>query len=162
MIKKRDDNGLTQHATALAVPIGLAFGAWAVVCFLISRKLSISVNLASLIIFLHWAIIAYLTWLLVSRPSGAYLSSPSVKQIRDEGRVLMVGNAPWLGLRVQVSVFIMDGEFERQVSLGYVKNVQGNKLVQIQVVMEESSKNPFESVDLEKIIIKPGLVAEAL
>lgn len=72
----------------------------------------------------------------------------------------MVSNAPWLGMRVQVSVYVMDGDFERQVGAGYVKNIQGNGLVQVHLPLDAESSNPFESIDLEKIIVKPGLFAE--
>lgn len=74
----------------------------------------------------------------------------------------MVANAPWLGLRVHVAVYMLDGEFERFISVGYVKNVQGNKLVQVELPLSEGLANPFSGVDCEKILVKPGIYPEAV
>lgn len=73
----------------------------------------------------------------------------------------MIGNAPWLGLRVHVAVYILDGEFERFVSVGFVKNVQGNKLVQVELPLTEELANPFAGIDCEKILVKPGIYPES-
>ena len=120
-------------------------------------------------IFMHavyWNLCFYLIWLILKKPTEAYLVSPKIKNVLPSG-IVLVKNAPWLSMHVSVAVYVLEGEFERLICIGRVLNVQSNHLVQIELVQDSRGMINLSEVvvalqqaDKEKILLKPGLYVE--
>ena len=85
--------------------------------------------------------------------------SPTIKKIMDDG-LLIVEPCEWLGHGTGVAVFKVQDDVELFVFAAQVINVQSNKLVQLQPILQDSE--PLDPVKLreikEKLLIKPGRI----
>lgn len=85
--------------------------------------------------------------------------SPAIKKIMDDG-LLIVEPCEWLGHRTGVAVFKVQDDVELFVFAAQVINIQSNKLVQLQPIIQDSE--PLYPVRLreikEKLLIKPGRI----
>lgn len=94
--------------------------------------------------------------------------SPKITAVLPNG-VVLVRDAPWLSMHVSVSVYFLEGEFERLLCSGRVLNVQSNHLVQIELLLDGRGMSSISEVletlqknELERVLVKPGLFVEQL
>jgi hypothetical protein len=85
--------------------------------------------------------------------------SPTIKKVMDSG-LLIVEPCEWLGHGTGVAVFKVQDDVELFEFAAQVINIQSNKLVQLQPIMQDSE--PFDPVKFreikEKLLIKPGRI----
>jgi hypothetical protein len=85
--------------------------------------------------------------------------SPTIKKILDNG-LLLVEPCEWLGHGTGVAVFKVQDDVELFEFAAQVINIQSNKLVQLQPIIQDSV--PFDPVKFreikEKLLIKPGRI----
>ena len=86
-----------------------------------------------------------------------------MRKIIQHRRVILVDEAPWLGIGVVITLYVVEDDVERFLSIGVVTNVQYNKLVQIALRTDaesrESDSDIWEALDrTEKgsLLVKPG------
>lgn len=95
-------------------------------------------------------------WLVLSWKPKEFLSSPRIITVRED-HIVICEEAPWLGIRVAVAVYCLDGQFEELVALGEVINIQTNGLVQIR--LEPTEPNEIQKIQAKTsdLLIKPGI-----
>lgn len=85
--------------------------------------------------------------------------SPTIKKIMENG-LLIVEPCEWLGHGTAVAVFKVQDDVELFEFAAQVINIQSNKLVQLQPIMQDFEL--FEPVKFreikEKLLIKPGRI----
>ncbi|KZL23683.1 hypothetical protein [Pseudovibrio sp. WM33] len=117
-----------------------------------------------LLIFVHMIYIAIILaglWYHVSTKANDPYALPKVRNVTADG-ILLVNRSPWLGNRVQVSIFLLQNEFEQMLCQGVVINVQENSLVQIATQSTEYDDQELLRTikeNKEELLIKPGVVS---
>jgi hypothetical protein len=111
---------------------------------------------------IYLTIIIYLMWMLIKSSNSERFPLPKIKTLRDEG-IIVTDYCNWLGVRVAVSIFVLDDRFEQFLCSGEVINIQQNGLVQIRLF------HPTERIDVadlisalksknsENVLIKPAV-----
>ena len=113
---------------------------------------------------LYWIVILYLIWWKNSHSCPDYFGLPKVKKFLSGERLLIVENAPWLGMGVFTTIYVVEDNVEKLVCVGKVINVQINDLVQILVQQndlgyptENDILEVFERTNSRKILVKPAI-----
>jgi hypothetical protein len=111
----------------------------------------------------YWIVILYLSWRIFDHICPQFFGIPRVKKVLQKDRLLIVENAPWLGIGVMTTIYVLEDDFERLVCIGQVVNVQINNLVQIAVresdegyPSEDEIWTTFDRSDKRMLLVKPG------
>lgn len=112
-----------------------------------------SIELHSFYLFLLPNII-YLTYC-YDRDTGSF-QSPKVKMVLDDGKLLLEP-CGWVSFGTLVTIYRSDSDVETILGLGFVVNIQENKMPQVQ--MENIDEITVEALKQSRtsLRIKPGL-----
>ena len=117
----------------------------------------IIVNVVYTIIVLH------LTWQIVDHRCPEFFGIPRVRKILQKEKVILVEGAPWLGIGVMTTLYIVEDDLERFLSFGEVTNVQYNNMVQIALRPDTDSHEfgsdvwaALDRTDKKALLVKPG------
>lgn len=151
---------------------GLAFGIAEIVLALITWQVSGTATVPLLVLVLTLLVTGFLmsftSIALYSAANDAYHIKPKVKHVHtvSDNLILLLTPSHLLPLDTLATVFISeDSGFERKALLGYVCNVQENKLVQIEILHvfgnnseEQQQLRAGNSQLLKRLIVKPLVI----
>lgn len=109
---------------------------------------------------LYWLLIPpFFAIVIANQKKALGFHSPAIKKVMKNG-LLIVEPCEWLGHGTGVAVFKVQDDIELFEFAAYVVNIQSNKLVQLEPIMQDSEQfdpEKFREIK-EKLLIKPGRV----
>lgn len=152
----RDFKAATLFTVALTT-FGAIGGAWTIGGLITDEvwfKANVSINLVHSFYLLLIPSIIYVTYS-YDRDTGSF-QSPKVKMVLDDGKLLMEP-CGWVSMGTFVTIYRSDSDVETILGLGFVVNIQENKMPQVQ--MESMDEIIVETLKQARtsLRIKPGL-----
>lgn len=148
---------LTTLLTVAATTFGAIGGAWTI-GGLISGEVWFKENVNIFLVHSFYLFlipnIIYLSYS-YDRATGTF-QSPKVKMVLDDGKLLMEP-CGWVSMGTYVTVYRSDNDVETVIGLGYVVNIQENKMPQVQI--EHTGDDTVDALKQARtsLRIKPGL-----
>ena len=105
---------------------------------------------------LYLLLIPSIIYVVYSYDRDTGFHSPKVKMVLDDGKLLMEP-CGWVSMGTFVTIYRSDSDVETILGLGYVVNIQENKMPQVQMtIMDEITVETLKQARTS-LRIKPGL-----
>jgi len=142
--------------TVALTTFGAIGGAWTIGGFM-SDEVWFKANLNIFAVHsLYLLLIPSIIYVVYSYDRDTGFHSPKVKMVLDDGKLLMEP-CGWVSMGTFVTIYRSDSDVETILGLGYVVNIQENKMPQVQMtIMDEITVETLKQARTS-LRIKPGL-----